>query len=305
MFSTLRSLHLRIQCVQRAMVNAFHCMNSLEELTFSFKHPWDFGRALFHALRPKHSPLVNSIPVKYCWCVDVLPSLTSLVLHYMRGHRSDADYETIPLVRAVAWSRIQAESSLRELKVWAGSRNAVDYASTDYFREHLDMEKCCDNLDKLVCTSTLTQELTIYRESWRCLTKLLDSKYDPLAIFSRLRVLDIRGGWFQSARIILSDLKQLRQIKILRVTNVVLVPVLPDTRLPLFSTLREIYLEEAPTEWMSGHVFINTLSIVIHTEHQGFHFNAGQGRNTFPCLCTILQEPGFKNDLTNWSTSST
>jgi hypothetical protein len=125
----------------------------------------------------------------------------------------------------------QAASSLKELKVWADKRNAVDYVFTDYFREHLGVEKCCRSLDELVCTSTLTQELTIYGNSWCCLTRLLDSKLESLAIFSRLKILDIRGDWFPS--IILSDLKQLRQIKILRVTGVVLLPVPPDTRLPL------------------------------------------------------------------------
>jgi hypothetical protein len=284
MFSTLRSLHLHIQCGQRAMVNAFHCMNRLEELTLSLQHPSDFGRALFHALRAKCSPLVNSIGTLKCWWVEVLPSLTSLRLHYMRGHRSDADYETIPLVRAVAWSREQA-SSLMELKVWVGNHNAVDYASTDYFREHLGMEECCRNLDNLVCTSTFTQELTIHDKSWCCLTNHLDPKLETLAIFSRLKILEIRG-WFH---INLSDLKPLRQIENLRVTHAVLVPVPPDTRLPLFSTLREIYLDDTPTKWMSGHVFVNLAILSIGgelTPHE-FHFNAGQGRNTFPSLCTI------------------
>jgi hypothetical protein len=292
MFSTLRSLHLRIQCGQRAMTNAFHCMDSLEELTLSFQHPSDFGRALFHALRAKRSPLTDSIATGYSCRVDVLPSLTSLRLRYMRGHRSNADYETIPLVRAVTWSRKQPASPLRELKVWAGNRNVVDYASTDYFREHIGMEKCCDNLDELVCASTLTQELTIYRNFWCCLTKLLDDKCGSLGMFSRLKILDIRGNWLLSHRIALSDLKQLRQIEILRVTDAVLMPVPPDTRLPLLKTLREIYLKDAPAEWMSGHVFMNlvTLSIVISVYEVGrqeIHFNAGQGRNTFPCLCTI------------------
>jgi hypothetical protein len=287
MFSTLRSLHLSIRCSQRAMVNAFHRMHSLEELTLSLQHPSNFGRALFHALRAKRSPLVNSIPTKHCWRVDALPSLTSLGLYYMRGHRSHADYETIPLVRAIAWSREKAASPLSELKVWAGNRNAVDYISIDY-REHLGMARCCHNLDKVVCTSTLTQELTIYQDSWCCLTKLLHDKLEPLA---RLKILDIGPNWSLLPQMTLSasDLKQLRQIKILRVTRVVLLPVRPDTRLPLFSTLREIYLNDAPTDWMSGHVFMNlvTLSIVIEAGDLGFHFNAGQGRNTFPRLCTI------------------
>jgi hypothetical protein len=120
---------------------------------------------------------------------------------------------------------------------------------------------------------------------------LLDSNLEPLAIFSRLKILDIRPDWRLSAEMVLSasDLKQLRQIKILRVTNVVLMSVPPNTTLPLFSTLREIYLKNAPTKWVSGHVFMNlaTLSIVIQAEYQGFHFNAGLGRNTFPCLRTI------------------
>jgi len=62
--------------------------------------------------------------------------------------------------------------------------------------------------------------------------------------------------------------------------------------LPLLKTLREIYLENAPIEWMSGYVFMNlaTLSVAIsygvyEARSQEFHFNAG--RNTFPCLCTI------------------
>jgi hypothetical protein len=293
MFSTLRSLHLRIQCGQRAMVNAFHCMNGVEELTLSLQHPADFGRALFHAFRAKRSPLVDSIPTQDCWRVDVLPSLTSMRLHYMRGYRSDADYESIRLVRAVAWSRERAASPVRELKVWAGNRNVVDYLSTDYLWEHFGMAGCCDNLDEVVCTSTLTRELTIDENSWCCLMKLLDSKHGSLAIFSRLKILDIRGDWFPS--ITLSDLKQLRKIIILRVTNVVLVPVPPYIRLPLFKTLREIYLD-GPTKWMSGHVFMNlaTLSIVIPGYPGELHLNAVQGRNTFPCLCSIrlLQERG-------------
>jgi hypothetical protein len=313
-FSMLRSLHLGIRCNQRVMVNAFHCMNSLEELMLSLQHPADFGRALFHALRAKRSPRVASIATQDCWSVEVLPSLTSLRLHYMRGHRSDADYETIPLVRAVGWSRKQAAGSFLELKVWAGNRTAVDYASIDYFREHLGMEKCCDNLDELVCTSTLTQELTIYRDSWCCITKLLDSKNESLAILSRLNILDIRGDWAKSAqitlsdpsaRIILSDLKQLRHIKILRVTRAVLAPVPPDTKLPLLKTLREIYVENAPTEWMSGNIFMNlaTLSVVIPrsgARHQEFHFDAGRGRSTFPCLRTVRLLTIHSTLPTNW-----
>jgi hypothetical protein len=291
-FSTLRSLHLRIQCGQRAMVNAFHCVYSLEELTLSFQHPSHFGRVLFHALRAKRSPLVTSIAGQYSWSVDILPSLTSLRLRYMREHRSDADHETIALVRAVAWSRKQTASPLRELKVWTSDCNAVDYTSTDYFREHLGMEKCCDNLDKLVCTSTLTREVTIYGDSWCCPTKLLGSKLESMAIFSRIKTLDIHGEFARPARIHLSDLKHPRQIKTLRVTNVVLVPIPPDTSLPLFSTLQEIYLENAPAEWMSGHVFMNlaTFSISIsayEARHQEFYFDAGLGRDTFPCLRTI------------------
>jgi hypothetical protein len=103
MFSTLRSLHLGIQCGQRAVVNAFHCMNIVEELTLSLKHQSDFGHALFHALKAKRSRLVSSIATRGCWRVDLLPFLTNLGLHYTRGHRSDEDYET-------------AASSSRELK---------------------------------------------------------------------------------------------------------------------------------------------------------------------------------------------
>jgi hypothetical protein len=315
MLSTLRSLHLHVQCGQRAMVNAFHCINSLEELTLSFKHPSDFGRSLFHALRAKRSPLVNPIATQDYWRVDLLPSLISLRLHYMRGHRSDADYETIALVRAVAWSRKQTTSSLKELKVWADKRNAVDYVFTDYLREHLGVEECCRSLDELVCTSTLNQELTIYGNSWCCLRRLLDSKLESLAILSRLKILDIRGDRFPS--IILSDLKQIRQIKILRVTDVVLVPVPPDTRLPSLQTLREIYLDNAPTEWMSGHVFMNlaTLNIVISTYGAGLRFSAGLGRNTFPCHVLFAycrrdlarsffrkREGRVQESLTNWCT---
>jgi hypothetical protein len=303
-FSALRSLHLGIRCSQRAMVNAFHFMYSLEELTLSLQHPSDFGRALFHGLRAKRS-LVNSVATQGCWSVDLLPSLTSLKLHYMRGHRSDADYESIPLVRAVAWSRKQSASSLLELKVWAGNHKAVDYVFTDYLRENLGVEKCCRSLDELMCTSTLTQELTIYGNSWCCFTKFLDRKLESLAIFSRLRILDMRGDQFRW--IMLSDLKQLRQIKILRVTGVVLVPVLTDTRLSLLSTLRAIYLEDSPTQWMSGHVFMNlaTLSIAISRDeagHQEFDFNAEQGRKTFPCLCTIrlLQRRSLSFSPANW-----
>jgi hypothetical protein len=288
-FSTLRSLHVRIQCGQSAMVKAFRRMTWLEELTLSLQHPSDFGRVLFHALRAKYSPLVNSSDTHDCGRVDLLPSLTSLRLHYMRGHYSDADYESIPLVRAVAWSRKQAGSSLRELKVWAGHLNAVDYVSTDYFRGHLGMEKCCQDLDKLVCTAALTQKSTSYQSSWCCLPKLLDSKLESLVAFSRLEILDIHGGWSQPGQVILSDLQRLRRIKILRVTDAILVPVPPDTRLPLLSTLRKIYLDNVETRWMCGHVFINlaVLSVVIPRYYQEFHFNAGQGRNTFPCLCTI------------------
>jgi hypothetical protein len=307
MFSTLRSLHLHIQCGQRAMVNAFRPMNSLEELTLSLQHPSDFGWALFHALKAKFSPSVNSIASQGCWRVNLLPSLTSLRLHYMRGHRSDADYATVPLVRAVALSRKQAASPLRELRVWAGNHNAVDYASTDYLREHPGMKKCCDNFDESVCASILTRELTIYRNSWCCLTKLLHDKRWSLATFSRLKILDIRVDWLSSRRIALSDLKQLRQIEILRVTDVVLMPVPPETRLPLLKTLREIYLRDAPTEWMSGHVFMNlaTLSIVISVYEVGrqeLHFNAGQGQNTFPGLCTIrlLQRRSRTFSPANW-----
>jgi hypothetical protein len=287
MFSTLHSLHLGIRCSQSVMVNAFHFMNSLEELTLSLQRPSDFGRALFPALRAKHSPLVNSVATQDCWRADLLPSLTSLRLHYMRGHRSDSDHETIPLVRAIAWSRKQSGSSLKELKVWAGNRNNVDYASTDYFREHFGMEECCDNLDKLVCTSTLTQELTIYEHSWCCLTKLLDSKLESLAIFSRLNILDIRLDPWSFRQIALIDLKQLRQIKILRVTRVVLMPVPPNTKLPWLKTLREIYLNHAPTKWMSGYVFMNLATLSITFYEAGRYLNGGLGRNTFPCLCTI------------------
>jgi hypothetical protein len=306
-FSMIRSLHLGIRCSQRAMVNAFHCMNSLEELTLSLQHPSDIGRALFHALRAKRSLLVNSIATQDRWSVDLLPSLTSLRLHYVRGHRSDADYEAVPFVRAVAWSRKQTASPLRELRVWAGTRTAVDYASTDYFREHLGMEKCCHHLDTSVCTSTLTQELTIYRHSWCCLTKLLGSKLDSSTIFSRLKILDISVDLLSlRRRINLSDLKELRRIKILRVTNVVLDPVPPDTRLPLFQTLREIYLKNVPTAWMSGHIFMNltTLSIVISVydaRYQEFYFNAGQGRNPFPSLCTFRLLTSAPIFPTNWA----
>jgi hypothetical protein len=72
-------------------------------------------------------------------------------------------------------------------------------------------------------------------------------------------------------------------------TGVVLVPAPPDTRLRLLKTLREIYLDNAPTRWISGYVFMNltTLSLVIPRRHQEPHFKAGQGRNTFPSLCTL------------------
>jgi hypothetical protein len=287
MISMLRSLDLRIQCGQRALVDVFHCMNGLEELTLSLQHPSDFGRRLFHALKAKRSPLVNSIAAQDYRHVDLFPCLTSLKLHYMRGHRSAADFETIPLVRAVAWSRKQA-SPLTELKVWAGNHNVVDYASIDYFREHLGMEACCHDLDKFVCTSTLTQELILSRYSWCCLTKLLDSKLESLAIFSRLKILEMHGNW-SPPRIIFSDLNQLRQIEILRVSNVLFMPVPPDRRLPLLKTLRELYLEDSPTDWMSGYVFMNltTFIIVSSVYDVGICFSAGQGQATFPCLCTI------------------
>jgi hypothetical protein len=120
-------------------------------------------------------------------------------------------------------------------------------------------------------------------------------------------ILDIRGHWSPPARITLSDLKHLRQLKIIRFTNVVLVPVPPETRLPLFKTLREIYLKNVPTEWMSGHIFMNltTLSVAIsirEAAYQKFHFNSEQGRNTLPCLTTIrlLQRRSLIISPVNW-----
>jgi hypothetical protein len=167
------------------------------------------------------------------------------------------------------------------------------------------MKKCCDNLDEVVCASALTQEFTIHPNSWCCLTNLLKDKRVSLATFSRLKILDIRVDWLSEPQIALSDLKRLGKIKILRVTNVALLPVPPDTSFPLFLTLQEIYVEDARTKWMSGHVFMNltTLSLVVYAGRQGFHFNAGQGRNTFPCLRTVrlLQRRSWNVSLaTNW-----
>ena len=242
--SHLHTLHLTLQCSEKALMNVLEYMVPLQKLILTIAYPSPFWQSFFESLAAESS-------TKYCppsemwyheygnwkgWCssetwhTNVVPSLKYLGIQSPKGFPQSQCLENLSLFRYVAWTRAQLRPPLEELKVWEGRGTTddivVDYTSTDYLDKHQGTSR--EDYDWTVVMGMVAQCLCIDNRATPLFKQL-----HPTILFRQLQVLglaDLPGE--------IHVLPYLEHIKVLEIAGCTIPAYSVDIALPLVHTLQ-------------------------------------------------------------------
>ena len=292
--SQLRVLFLKIICDDITLLRALQRMPTLEELSLDLPHPSARGVCFFAALCAR--PMVNfagrtaeewSRWARYGtkWQLKMCSSLVKLEVRYERWLRKGETDVVSPLLSAVAWSRQQSHSPLREFKLKLGDQPTLHLvgmmhgsASFMYFwgliqgepwieraQEQIILQGCIEDPDSL-CQTPRPQESGLFLS---CLTAPIarfigfNSKCGSFAFesipaqfynsfFNHLRAFHHHP--LQPPLHPYNILPFFKHLEELSLSNVHLQPC-PPAGLPLSRTLRILHICDTPLDWMDGLIF--------------------------------------------------
>ena len=259
--SKLTTLHLTLQCSEKAFVKMLKYLGSLQELVLSTAHlslSWqNFLRSLVAKPssddRPDWILLSHSHEkwVQWCssqtWHTNILPHLKYLGIKCPKGFSQLDCLDNCPLLRLVGWTRAQSTPPLEHLKVWEGKGTTddivVDYISTGYLDKHPQLSSKVNDL--MIVKAMVTQSLVIDGS---------DSPFFHLrstALFRQLQ--DLEVNFFSNCEIAI--LPCLEQIKTLEIWHGI-IPAYPSKfGLPSVHALQRLRLEYSTFSWMLGRTF--------------------------------------------------
>jgi hypothetical protein len=259
--SQLHTLHLTIQCSEKALVTVMKYMWSLQKLILIIAHSSPSWQEFLESLAtkpftsdwPQWNIFNDSHPEWNQWCssryqcANILPSLKYLGIQSPKGFSSSQCLENLPLLRFVAWTRAQSYRPLEELKVWEDREITddivVDYTSTGYLDKHIGTSR--EEYDWRVVRGMATKHLVIHYNDAPLFKKLHST-----ILFRQLQALVLRD---------LPDethvLPFLQQIKTLEIWNSTIPAYSSDIDLPLIHTLQHLELTQSTFSWMLGRSF--------------------------------------------------
>ena len=261
--SKLTTLHLTLQCSERALINVLMHSTLLHELILSIAHPSPSWQSFLESLAaiPNGNGLlyqdmqVNDDQEWATWCssrtwyVNILPYLKYLGIQCPKGFSQSECLDNFPLLRLVAWSRAQLTPPLENLKVWEGRGTTddivVDYISTGYLDKHVGISG--EEYDAIVVRGMITKYLFIHN------TTIPVFQLHSTLLFRKLQELVVSFRHSNDDEIpILPYLEQIKRLDILR-------GIIPAYSLridiPLTHTLQRLQMERSSSSWMIGRSF--------------------------------------------------
>ena len=125
-----RILHIGIEAMTWAWIQALDFMSNLEELRIETAEPSSLGLKFFQSLvvHPVHANNISTTATQVVWDTPVCPSLKRFGLRYRRWLRSSEHFDLIPEFMSIIWSRQQSGFSLQSFYVWKSSnqKNPVE-----------------------------------------------------------------------------------------------------------------------------------------------------------------------------------
>ena len=259
--SELTTLHLTLQCSEKAFIKVLKYLGHLQKLVLCTAHSSPSWRSFLKSLTAEPSskdwPEWSSWNPDYQkweqWCssqnwhTNVLPNLRYLGIQRPKGFSQSECLDNIPLLRLVGWTRAQLTPPLENLKVWEGRGTAdnimVDYTSTDYLDKHLGISN--EKHDSTLVRGMVTHRLVIHAST----TPLF--QLNSTVLFSHLQDLEV-SCYHDHEIAILPCLEQIKRLEIWHG----IIPVCPlNIDLPLVHTLQWLRLGYSTTSWMLGRSF--------------------------------------------------
>ena len=293
--SKLTTLHLALECSERALSKVLLYLGALQKLVVSITYPSPSWQSFLQSLAAK--PSANDWPEwtvthdhkeweEWCrsqtWHANVLPCLNYLGIQCPKGFSQTACLDNCPLLRLVGWTRAQVIPPLQHLKAWEGrgttDDNVVDYTSPGYFERHLGPQS--DIYDSIIVRGMVTQSLVM------CTGDISLLKLHPTLLFGQLQSLDITCNHHFEINFLLY-LKQVKQLTIAGGTSLSLANVL-DTHLPLVHTLQYLYLKFSTTSWMLGRTFKALKTVELH-RNSSEGLSVHRGLRVYLPACTTLK----------------
>jgi len=259
--SKLTTLHLTLQCSERAFIKVLKYLDHLQELVLSTARRSPSWKTFLESLVAKPSrddwpdwlllPDSHQEWEQWCssqtWHANILPQLKHLGILCPKGFSQSECLENCPIFRLVGWTRAQLTPPLEHLKVWEGRGTTddivVDYISTGYLSKYPGTSSGI--FDSMVTRGMVTQCLVIPSS----LTSLL--QFHSTVLFRRLQDLEVNCDSFLEIPI-LPYLEQIKRLVIWRG----IVPAYPlCIVLPLIHSLQWLKLVYTTFSWMLGRTF--------------------------------------------------
>ena len=294
--SHLHTLHLTLQCSEKALVNVLNYMDPLQRLILTIAYPspsWKRfleslaadsttkERIYWHAFSDSHTEWKQWCSSQ-TWHANILPSLKYLGIRSPKGFSPSQCLDNLPLLRFVAWTREQLCPPLAELKVWEGRGTnddiVVDYCSTDYLDKHLGTSR--EDYDWRIVRGMVTQTLVIDYNN----TPLFKHLHSTI-LFRKLRTLMLEA---------LPDdthiLPCLQHIEELELWNSTIPAYSLDVDLPLVDTLDRLQLTNSTFSWMLGRSFPYLgVCILYYPERKLEDLSSCKGLEVEIPGCTVLK----------------
>jgi hypothetical protein len=268
--ATLTTLHLTLQCSGKGLIKALKCMGLLEKMILCITCPSSSWEHLLKSLAAKPSnmdmpklarPWSQNKWKEWCssqtWLANILPSLKYLGIQSPKGFSQSQCLDNLPLLRLVAWTRVQMTSPLQHLNVWEGrgttGGNVVDYISTDALEKHLGPLQ--EGYDWMIVCGMVTQILDI---------KCPDTPLFKLSSTVLFRELQALGLDFFDAIHVFPYLEQITEL-IIRFSSIPTYSL--DINLPLVHTLQKLRMYNSPFSWMLGRTFKQLKECIIREPH--------------------------------------
>ena len=245
--SNLITLHLTIQCSERALSKVLKYLGFLQELNLTISCCSPSWETLLESLvakpsgsdRPGWGPRVGSLyrwKKSVTWHSNILPHLKYLGIQYPKGFSQPECLYYSPLLILVACTRDELTPPLMYLKVWERSGTTNGIIVVDYTSSRHDFE---------ICGGMVTRHLLIRDPVDRLL------QLGSTILFRQLHDLEIDYNHNHEITI----LPFLEQIKKLDIWHGIIPTYSLNIYLPLVQTLQSLRLCHSTVSWTLGRSF--------------------------------------------------
>ena len=297
--SKLTTLHLALQCSERAVTNVLKYLSLLQELILSIVHPSPSWQSFLESLAaipygtdwPDHSIRVRDRQEWRTWCssrtwhVNILPHLKHLGIQCPKGFSQSECLTNCPLFRHIGWTRAQLTPPLEHLEVWERRGTTedivIDYISAGYLEGYLGISG--GEYDQIIVSGMITKCLFVDFFAMPVLSRL-----DSTILFRRLQELVISLSYLTMHKITI--LSYLEQIKRLEISGGNIPAYSLQVDLPLTRTLQWLKLDYSTSFWMIGRSFKALREFEFYEQPHFHEFPEGyRGLRVDLPVCTTLK----------------